>query len=56
MALQQEFIQKANSKEHYDEIADEIFSLRELHQKTTVETATRDEQIKRINDLQDCIA
>lgn len=37
----------------YDEIADEIFRLRELRQKTTVDTAARDEQIKRINDLQD---
>ena len=53
MALQQELIQKANSKEDYDEIADEIFRLRELRQKTTVDTAARDEQIKRINDLQD---
>ena len=51
MALQQELIQKANSKEDYDEIADEIFRLRELRQKTTVDTAARDEQIKRINDL-----
>lgn len=56
MALQQELIQKANSKEAYDEIADEIFRLRELRQKTTVDTAARDEQIKRINDLQDYIA
>ena len=46
-------IQKPNSKEDYDEIADEIFRLRELRQKTTVDTAARDEQIKRINDLQD---
>ena len=53
MALQQELIQKAQSKEAYDEIADEIFRLRELRQKTTVDTAARDEQIKRINDLQD---
>lgn len=51
MSLQQELIQKANSKEDYDEIADEIFRLRELRQKTTVDTAARDEQIKRINDL-----
>ena len=51
MALQQELIQKTNSKEDYDEIADEIFRLRELRQKTTVDTAARDEQIKRINDL-----
>ena len=56
MALQQELIQKAQSKEAYDEIADEIFRLRELRQKTTVDTAARDEQIKRINDLQDYIA
>lgn len=56
MALQQELIQKANSKEAYDEIADEIFRLRELRQKTTVDTAARNEQIKRINDLQDYIA
>ena len=52
MALQQELIQKANSKEDYDEIADEIFRLRELRQ----ETAARDEQIKRINNLQDYIS
>ena len=56
MALQQELIQKAQSKEAYDEIADEIFRLRELRQKTTFDTAARDEQIKRINDLQDYIA
>ena len=56
MTLQQELIQKAQSKEAYDEIADEIFRLRELRQKTTVDTAARDEQIKRINDLQDYIA
>ena len=56
MVLQQELIQKAQSKEAYDEIADEIFRLRELCQQTTVDTAARDEQIKRINDLQDYIA
>ena len=56
MVLQQELIQKANSKEDYDEIADEIFRIRELRQKTTIDTAARDEQIKRINELQDYIA
>lgn len=56
MALQQELIQKVQSKEAYDEIADEIFRLRELRQQTTVDTAARDEQIKRINDLQDYIS
>ena len=54
--LQQELIQKAQSKEAYDEIADEILRLRELRQQTTVDTAARDEQIKRINDLQNYIA
>ena len=39
-----------------NKIADEIFRLRELRQKTTVDTAARDEQIKQINDLQDYIA
>lgn len=56
MALQQDLIQKAQSKEAYDAIADEIFRLRELRQQTTIDTAARDEQIKRINDLQDYIA
>ena len=37
MALQQELIQKAQSKEAYDEIADELFRLRELRQQTTVD-------------------
>lgn len=41
MALQQELIQKANSKEDYDEIADEIFRFRELRQKTTVDTSRK---------------
>lgn len=56
MTLQQELLQKANNKEVYNEITDEIFRLRELRQQTTVDTAARDEQIKRINDLQDFIA
>ena len=55
MVLQQEFIQKAQSKEACNEFADEIFRLRELRQQTIIDTAARDEQIKRINDLQDYI-
>ena len=39
----------------YDEIADKIFKLREQRQKCTVDTAARDAQISRINDLQDFI-
>ena len=56
LELQQELLKKAHSKEVYDEVADEIFRLRELKQQTTVDTVARDEQIKRINDLQDYIA
>ena len=39
----------------YDEIADEIFRLRELKQQTAVDTVARDEQIKRLTELQDFI-
>lgn len=37
----------------YDEIADQIFKLREQREKCTVNTAARDAQIARINELQD---
>lgn len=56
ISLQQEFIQKAQNKEDYDEIVNEIFRFQKLHQQTTVDTTARDWQIKRINDLQDYIA
>ena len=55
LVLQQELLKKAHSKEAYDEIADEIFRLRELKQQTTVDTVARDEQIKRLTELQDFI-
>lgn len=50
MELQKELLKKA-----YDEIADQIFKLREQREKCTVDTAARDAQIARINDLQDFI-
>ena len=53
--LQKELLKKANNKEAYDEIADEIFKLREQREKCTVDTAARDAQIARINELQDFI-
>ena len=53
--LQKELFKKANNKEAYDEIADEIFKLREQREKCTVDTAARDTQIARINELQDFI-
>lgn len=40
-------------QDFYDEIADEIFKLREQREKCTVDTAARDAQIARINELQD---
>ena len=53
--FQKELLKKANNKEAYDEIADEIFKLRELREKCTVDTAARDAQIALINKLQDFI-
>lgn len=53
--LQQELISHASRKENYNDIADEIFRLRELKQKNFSDTAARDEQIKRINELNEFI-
>lgn len=53
--LQKELLKKANNKEAYNKIADEIFKLREQREKCTVDTAARDAQIARINELQDFI-
>ena len=53
--LKKELLKKANNKEAYDEIANEIFKLREQREKCTVDTAARDAQVVRINELQDFI-
>ena len=53
--LQKELLKKSNNKEAYDEIADDIFQLREQREKCTIDTAARDAQIARINELQDFI-
>ena len=53
--LQQELINHASRKEDYNDIADEIFRLRELKQKNFTDTAVRDEQVKRINELTEFI-
>ena len=55
ITLQQELLQKAHNKEDYDSIADEIFRLRDLKQQNAMDTTARDEQIRRINELQDFI-
>ena len=53
--LQQELLDKVSKRENYDEIADEIFQLREKKEKTNIDTSARDEQIGRITELQDFI-
>ena len=53
--LQQELINHASRKEDYNDIADEIFRLREMKQKNFTDTAVRDEQVKRINELTEFI-
>ena len=55
MELQQELVKKANNKEAYDEIADQIFALRAKRQQASMDTVQRDEQLQRITDLQDFI-
>ena len=48
-------VKKANNKEAYDEIADQIFALREKRQQASMDTVQRDEQLQRITELQDFI-
>ena len=55
MELQQELVKKANNKEAYDEIADQIFALREKRQQASMDTVQRDEQLQRITELHDFI-
>lgn len=53
--LQLELLKRANKKEEYDAVANEIFHLRELKKQAEVDTVTRDEQLNRITDLHDFI-
>lgn len=53
--LQKELIQKANSKEDYDAIADEIFRLREQKEKAEAESCRQKEALSRIAELQEFI-
>ncbi len=54
-ALQKQLIDKANKKDDYDEIADEILKLREARQQLAVDTSVCDDQIERIKEIQDFI-
>lgn len=53
--LQKELLKKVNSKEEYNTIADEIFNLRELKQKSTTESALKEDNLNRITELCDFI-
>ena len=53
--LQKELIKKANQSADYDAIADEILRLRDMRKQSEVDSVLRDDQMKRIKDLQDFI-
>jgi len=53
--LQQELIKKANNKQGYDAIADEIFRLRNQKEKSEIDSHSREEALNRIKELQDFI-
>ncbi len=54
--LQKELIKKANNKQDYDAIADEIFRLREQKEQSEVDSHHREETMNRIKELQNFIA
>lgn len=53
LELQKELLQKANNRDDYDSIADEIFQLRELKAKSETDSIVRDERLARITKLCD---
>lgn len=53
LELQKELLQKANNRDNYDSIADEIFQLRELKAKSVTDSVIRDERLAQITELCD---
>lgn len=53
--LQKELLKKANQKDDYDAIADEILRLRDMRKQAEVNSTRMAEQLKQINSLQDFI-
>lgn len=53
LELQKELLQKANNRDDYDSIAEEIFQLRELKSKSETDSVIRDEKLARITELCD---
>lgn len=49
--MQTELLKLASSKSDYEDIADEIYSLREKKQKVQLDSASKDEVKKRITDM-----
>src|SRR5690625_198147 len=49
--LQMELLRLANSKEDYDDVADEIYRLRELKQEVMLKNATREGLRQRIEEM-----
>ena len=55
LVLQQELLNRANNREAYDDVAEEIFHLRKLQQQTDSDETTKAIQMERIKELQDFI-
>ena len=53
--LQRELLKKANRKEDYDAIANEIIRLKDMRKQSEIDNVVKDEQMKLITDLQDFI-
>ena len=53
--LQRELLKKANQKEDYDAITDEIIRLKDMRRQSEVDNVVKDEQMKLTTDLQDFI-
>ena len=53
--LQKELLKKANQSADYDAITDEIIRLRDMRKQSEVDSVLRDDQMKRIKDLQEFI-
>lgn len=51
--LQKELLKKANNKDDYNKVAEEIFRLRELKKKSATDSVLRDDKISRITELCD---
>ena len=51
--LQEELVKLANSKADYENVGDEIYRLREEKQTHQLESAGRDEVLKRISEMSD---